>query len=309
MLIGVMANLNQTVDYDTAALIAEDMGAKVSKEVIVTKEDLLFNDTPDNPEDLVPRDPVVVVMGHVDHGKTSLLDAIRKTNVASGEAGGITQHIGAYRIKINNRQITFLDTPGHEAFTAMRARGAQVTDIAILVVAADDGIMPQTIEAINHAKAAGLTIIVAINKIDKDNADVERVKRELSENDVLIEEWGGDTICVEVSAKQNKNISELLEMVILSADMLELKANPNRKAKGTVIESRLDKGRGTVATVLVQNGTLHQGDVVVAGTSVGRVRVMTDDKGGKIKQAGPVRSRRDSRTFRGARGRRAFLRG
>jgi len=282
-----MANLNQTVDYDTAALIAEDMGAKVSKEVIVTKEDLLFNDTPDNPEDLVPRDPVVVVMGHVDHGKTSLLDAIRKTNVASGEAGGITQHIGAYRIKINNRQITFLDTPGHEAFTAMRARGAQVTDIAILVVAADDGIMPQTIEAINHAKAAGLTIIVAINKIDKDNADVERVKRELSENDVLIEEWGGDTICVEVSAKQNKNISELLEMVILSADMLELKANPNRKAKGTVIESRLDKGRGPVATVLVQNGTLHQGDVVVAGTSVGRVRVMTDDKGGKIKQAGP----------------------
>ena len=287
MLIGVMANLNQTVDYDTAALIAEDMGAKVSKEVIVTKEDLLFNDTPDNPEDLVPRDPVVVVMGHVDHGKTSLLDAIRKTNVASGEAGGITQHIGAYRIKINDRQITFLDTPGHEAFTAMRARGAQVTDIAILVVAADDGIMPQTIEAINHAKAAGLTIIVAINKIDKENADVERVKRELSENDVLIEEWGGDTICVEVSAKQNKNISELLEMVILSADMLELKANPNRKAKGTVIESRLDKGRGPVATVLVQNGTLHQGDVVVAGTSVGRVRVMTDDKGGKIKQAGP----------------------
>ncbi len=287
MLIGVMANLNQTVDYDTAALIAEDMGAKVTKEVIVTKEDLLFNDTPDNPEDLVPRDPVVVVMGHVDHGKTSLLDAIRKTNVASGEAGGITQHIGAYRIKINDRKITFLDTPGHEAFTAMRARGAQVTDIAILVVAADDGIMPQTIEAINHARAAGLTIIVAINKIDKDNADVERVKRELSENDVLIEEWGGDTICVEVSAKQNKNISELLEMVILSADMLELKANPGRKAKGTVIESRLDKGRGPVATVLVQNGTLRQGDVVVAGTAVGRVRVMTDDKGTRIKEAGP----------------------
>ena len=287
MLKGVMANLNQTVDYDTAALIAEDMGAKVTKEVIVTKEDLLFNDTPDNPEDLVPRDPVVVVMGHVDHGKTSLLDAIRKTNVASGEAGGITQHIGAYRIKINDRKITFLDTPGHEAFTAMRARGAQVTDIAILVVAADDGIMPQTIEAINHARAAGLTIIVAINKIDKDNADVERVKRELSENNVLIEEWGGDTICVEVSAKQNKNISELLEMVILSADMLELKANPERKAKGTVIESRLDKGRGPVATVLVQNGTLRQGDVVVAGTAVGRVRVMTDDKGTRIKEAGP----------------------
>ncbi len=287
MLIGVMANLNQTVDYDTAALIAEDMGATVTKEIIVTKEDILFNDTEDAPEQLLPRDPVVVVMGHVDHGKTSLLDAIRKTNVALGEAGGITQHIGAYRIKINDRQITFLDTPGHEAFTAMRARGAQVTDIAILVVAADDGIMPQTIEAISHAKAAGLTIIVAINKIDKENADVERVKRELSENDVLIEEWGGDTICVEVSAKQNKNISELLEMVILSADMLELKANPNRRAKGTVIESRLDKGRGPVATVLVQNGTLKQGDVVVAGTSVGKIRVMTDDKGARIKEAGP----------------------
>ncbi len=287
MLIGVMANLNQTVDFDTAVLVAEDMGAKVTREVIVTKEDMLFNDTEDAAEDLVPRDPVVVVMGHVDHGKTSLLDAIRNTNVASGEAGGITQHIGAYRIKINDRRITFLDTPGHEAFTAMRARGAQVTDIAILVVAADDGIMPQTIEAINHARAAGLTIIVAINKIDKENADVERVKRELSENDVLIEEWGGDTICVEVSAKNNLHIEELLEMVILSADMLELKANPNRRAKGTVIESRLDKGRGPVATVLVQNGTLRQGDVVVAGTAVGRVRVMTDDKGAKIKEAGP----------------------
>lgn len=287
MLIGVMANLNQTVDFDTAALIAEDMGAKVTKEIIVTKEDKLFNDTEDAPEALEPRDPVVVVMGHVDHGKTSLLDAIRNTNVASGEAGGITQHIGAYRIKINDRNITFLDTPGHEAFTAMRARGAQVTDIAILVVAADDGIMPQTVEAINHAKAAGLTIIVAINKIDKENADVNRVKRELSENDLLIEEWGGQTICVEVSAKNNVNIEELLEMVILSADMLELKANPNRRAKGTVIESRLDKGRGPVATVLVQNGTLKQGDVVVAGTSVGKIRIMTDDKGNRIKEAGP----------------------
>lgn len=287
MLIGVMANLNQTVDFDTAALIAEDMGAKVTKEIIVTKEDKLFNDTEDAPESLEPRDPVVVVMGHVDHGKTSLLDAIRNTNVASGEAGGITQHIGAYRIKINDRNITFLDTPGHEAFTAMRARGAQVTDIAILVVAADDGIMPQTVEAINHAKAAGLTIIVAINKIDKENADVNRVKRELSENDLLIEEWGGQTICVEVSAKNNVNIEELLEMVILSADMLELKANPNRRAKGTVIESRLDKGRGPVATVLVQNGTLKQGDVVVAGTSVGKIRIMTDDKGNRIKEAGP----------------------
>ncbi len=287
MLIGVMANLNQTVDFDTAALIAEDMGAKVTKEIIVTKEDKLFNDTEDAPEALEPRDPVVVVMGHVDHGKTSLLDAIRNTNVASGEAGGITQHIGAYRIKINDRNITFLDTPGHEAFTAMRARGAQVTDIAILVVAADDGIMHQTVEAINHAKAAGLTIIVAINKIDKENADVNRVKRELSENDLLIEEWGGQTICVEVSAKNNVNIEELLEMVILSADMLELKANPNRRAKGTVIESRLDKGRGPVATVLVQNGTLKQGDVVVAGTSVGKIRIMTDDKGNRIKEAGP----------------------
>ena len=287
MLIGVMANVNQTVDFDTASLIAEDMGAKVTKEIIVTKEDVLFNDTEDAPEDLLPRDPVVVVMGHVDHGKTSLLDAIRETNVASGEAGGITQHIGAYRVTINGRQITFLDTPGHEAFTAMRARGAQVTDIAILVVAADDGIMPQTVEAINHAKAAGLTTIVAINKIDRENADVDRVKRELSENDILIEEWGGDTVCVEVSAKQRINIEGLLEMVILSADMLELKANPNRMAKGTVIESRLDKGRGPVASVLVQRGTLKQGDVVVAGTSVGKVRVMTDDKGNKIKEAGP----------------------
>ncbi len=287
MLIGVMANVNQAVDFDTASLIAEDMGAKVTKEIIVTKEDVLFNDTEDAPEDLLPRDPVVVVMGHVDHGKTSLLDAIRETNVVSGEAGGITQHIGAYRVKINDRQITFLDTPGHEAFTAMRARGAQVTDIAILVVAADDGIMPQTVEAINHAKAAGLTTIVAINKIDKESADIARVKRELSENDILIEEWGGDTVCVEVSAKQRINIEGLLEMVILSADMLELKANPNRMAKGTVIESRLDKGRGPVATVLVQRGTLKQGDVVVAGTSVGRVRVMSDDKGNKIKEAGP----------------------
>ncbi len=287
MLIGVMANLNQSVDFDTASLIAEDMGAKVSKEIIVTKEDVLFNDVEDEADSLLPRDPVVVVMGHVDHGKTSLLDAIRETNVASGEAGGITQHIGAYRVSINGRKITFLDTPGHEAFTAMRARGAQVTDIAILVVAADDGIMPQTVEAINHAKAAGLTTIVAINKIDRENADVERVKRELSENDILIEEWGGDTVCCEVSAKKRINIEGLLEMVILSADMLELKANPNRMAKGTVIESRLDKGRGPVASVLVQKGTLNQGDIVVAGTSVGKVRVMTDDKGNKIKEAGP----------------------
>ncbi|MDP4133650.1 MAG: translation initiation factor IF-2 [Bacillota bacterium] len=287
MMAGVMANITQTIDFDTASLIAEDMGAVVTREIIITAEDRLFNDVEDTTEQLLTRDPVVVVMGHVDHGKTSLLDTVRRTNVAAGEAGGITQHIGAYRVEINGRKITFLDTPGHEAFTAMRARGAQVTDIAILVVAADDGIMPQTIEAINHAREAGVSLIVAINKIDKENADVERVKRELSEQNVLIEEWGGDTVCVEVSAKKNINIDTLLEMVILTADMLELKANPNRNAKGTVIESKIDKGRGPIATVLVQNGTLKQGDIVVAGTSVGKIRIMTDDKGNKIKSAGP----------------------
>jgi len=285
--LGIMAPISQVIDYDTAALIAEEFGAKVKKEVIVTTEERLIDDSEDKAEDLQPRSPVVVVMGHVDHGKTSLLDAIRNAHVAAGEAGGITQHIGAYRVRINDQDITFLDTPGHEAFTAMRARGAQVTDIAILVVAADDGIMPQTIEAINHAKAAGVSIIVAINKIDRENADVERVKQELTEYELVPEEWGGDTICVPCSAVKKQGIDELLEMVLLTAEMRELKANPNRKASGTVIESRLDKGRGPVATVLVQNGTLSSGDVIIAGTAVGRVRVMTDDKGRRIQKAGP----------------------
>ena len=287
MLLGVMASISQSVDYETASLIAEDFGAIVEKEIILTREDILFNDFEDAEEQLEPRSPVVVVMGHVDHGKTSLLDAIRSTNVIDTEAGGITQHIGAYRVRINDRKITFLDTPGHEAFTAMRARGAQVTDIAILVVAADDGIMPQTVEAINHAKAANLGIIVAINKIDKDGANPDRIKQELTEHGLVPEDWGGDTICVEISAKQRLNIEELLEMVILVADMKELKANPNRRAKGTVIESKLDKGRGPVASVLVQNGTLKAGDTVVVGTSFGHIRAMFDDKGKAVKKAGP----------------------
>ena len=258
-------------------------------EVVVTKEELLFADTDveDKEEDLVPRPPVVVVMGHVDHGKTSLLDAIRDTNVISTEAGGITQHIGAYSVKLNDRIITFLDTPGHEAFTTMRARGAMVTDVAILVVAADDGIMPQTVEAINHAKAAGVQIVVAINKIDKDGANPAMVKQALTEYGLVPEEWGGDTVVVEVSAKKRINIDGLLEMVLLVADMQELKANPNRSAKGTVIEARVDKGRGPVATVLVQNGTLHVGDIVIAGTAVGHVRAMVNDKGRRVKAAGP----------------------
>ena len=285
--IGIMAAVSQTIDYDTAALIGADLGFEITKEIIVTDEDRLFNDVEDAPEDLEPRSPVVVVMGHVDHGKTSLLDAIRNTNVIAREAGGITQHIGAYRVRVRDKKITFLDTPGHEAFTTMRMRGAQVTDIAILVVAADDGIMPQTIEAINHAKAAGVTIIVAINKIDKDGANPDRIKQELMEYELVPEEWGGDTICVNISAKFNQNIDELLEMVTLVADMKELKANPNRKAKGTVIEAQLDKGRGPVATVLVQNGTLKQGDIVVAGTATGRVRAMVDDRGNQVKKAGP----------------------
>ncbi len=285
--IGIMATISQNIDFDTAALIGEDLGFKIEKEIIVTDEDRLFNDVEDAPEDLEPRSPVVVVMGHVDHGKTSLLDAIRNTNVIAKEAGGITQHIGAYRVRVGDKKITFLDTPGHEAFTAMRMRGAQVTDIAILVVAADDGIMPQTVEAINHAKAAGVTIIVAINKIDKEGANPDRIKQELTEYDLVPEEWGGSTICVPISAKFNQNIEELLEMVTLVADMKELKANPNRRAKGTVIEARLDKGRGPVATVLVQNGTLKAGDVIVAGTSVGRIRAMLDDRGNKTKKAGP----------------------
>ncbi len=287
MLLGIMANINQVIDYDTAALIADEMGVKIEKEVIVTEEEKLINDVEDDPKDLVPRSPVVVVMGHVDHGKTSLLDAIRSTNVIATEAGGITQHIGAYRVNIRDKKITFLDTPGHEAFTSMRARGASVTDIAILVVSADDGIMPQTVEAINHAKAANVSIIVAINKIDKEGANPQRVKEQLAEYELVPEEWGGDTICVELSAKKRINIDGLLEMITLVAEMKELKANPNRLAKGTVIEARLDKGKGPVATLLVQNGTLHTGDVVIAGTSVGRVRAMTNDRGKAIKKAGP----------------------
>ena len=287
MLLGIMASVNETIDFDTASLIVEEMGGTFEKEVILTAEDVLFNDEPDTGEQLKPRSPVVVVMGHVDHGKTSLLDTIRNTNVTDGEFGGITQHIGAHRVRVGDRKITFLDTPGHEAFTAMRARGAMVTDIAILVVAADDGIMPQTIEAINHAKAAEVSIIVAINKIDKEGANPDKVKQELTEHGLVPEEWGGDTICVEVSAKKGTNIDELLEMVLLVADMRELKANPDRAARGTVIESKLDKGRGPVATVLVQNGTLRVGDIVVAGTAVGHVRAMNDDKGRSVKKAGP----------------------
>ncbi len=287
MALGIMAAISQTIEFDVASLIAEDMGAEIEHEIILTDEEILFGDDEDKPEDLEPRSPVVVVMGHVDHGKTSLLDAIRSTNVTSTEAGGITQHIGAHRVRIHDKKITFLDTPGHEAFTAMRARGAQATDIAILVVAADDGVMPQTIEAINHAKAAEVSIIVAINKIDKEGANPDRIKQDLMEHGLVPEEWGGDTICVEVSAKQKLNIEGLLEMVLLVAEMRELKANPNRMARGIVIESRLDKGRGPVATVLVQNGTLKVGDIVIAGTAIGHVRAMLDDKGKKIKKAGP----------------------
>ncbi len=287
MMLGIMASVNESLDFDTASLIVEDFGGKVEREIILTEEDKLFNDVEDAPESLEPRSPVVVVMGHVDHGKTSLLDTIRNTSVTEGEFGGITQHIGAYRVRVNDKKITFLDTPGHEAFTAMRARGALVTDIAILVVAADDGIMPQTIEAINHAKAAEVSIIVAINKIDKEGANPDKVKQELTEHGLVPEEWGGDTICVEVSAKMKTNIDQLLEMVLLVAEMKELKANPNRLAKGTVIEAQLDKGRGPVATLLVQNGTMKVGDILVAGTAVGRVRAMVDDKGKQIKKAGP----------------------
>ncbi|MBE6683410.1 MAG: translation initiation factor IF-2 [Ruminococcaceae bacterium] len=284
---GMMVSVNESIDYDTAYLIADEFGIKVEKEIVVTLEDRLFDESEDKEENLESRAPVVVVMGHVDHGKTSLLDAIRDTHVTAGEAGGITQHIGAYRVKLGDREITFLDTPGHAAFTAMRARGANLTDVAVLVVAADDGIMPQTVEAINHAKAAGVTIIVAINKIDRPGADPDRVKTELTKYDLVPEEWGGDTIVVPVSALHRQGITELLEMITLSADMLELKANPNRQAKGAVIEARLDKGKGAVATLLVQNGTLKNGDIIIAGTAVGRVRVMTDDKGRKLNSAGP----------------------
>lgn len=285
--LGVMASISEVIDYDTAAIVAEEMGCKVEKEVHVTIEEQLFDEHEDKAEELQPRDPVVVVMGHVDHGKTSLLDAIRKTKVTADEAGGITQHIGAYRVTINDKPITFLDTPGHAAFTSMRARGAQVTDIAILVVAADDGIMPQTIEAINHAKAAGVEIIVAINKIDKPSANIEKVKQELIEYELVPEDWGGSTIFVPVSAHTKEGIKELLEMILLTAEVKELKANPNRNARGLVIEAELDKGKGPVATVLVQKGTLHVGDPIAAGACYGRVRAMMDDKGRRVKEAGP----------------------
>ena len=284
---GVMASLSQMIDFDTAAIIAEEMGCKVEKEVVVTIEERLIDDHQDKDEDLVPRAPVVVVMGHVDHGKTSLLDYIRNAHVASGEAGGITQHIGAYQVEIHGKPITFLDTPGHEAFTSMRARGAMVTDIAILVVAAEDGIMPQTVESINHAKAAGIPIIVAINKMDKPEANPERIKQQLTEYGLVCEEWGGDTIICPISAKTGMGIDNLLEMVALTAEVAELKANPNRAASGAVVEARLDKGRGPIATLLVQNGTLHQGDIIIAGTAVGRVRAMMSDKGQKLTTAGP----------------------
>ena len=287
MLLGIMATITQTIDYDTAEIVATELGAKVEREVVVTIEERIMDDTEDTTENLRPRSPVVCVMGHVDHGKTSLLDAIRNKNVTSTEAGGITQHIGAYRVKLEDREITFLDTPGHAAFTSMRARGAMATDIAVLVVAADDGIMPQTIEAINHARAAKVQVIVAINKMDKPTANPDRVKQQLTEHNIIPEEWGGDVICVPVSAKSHQGIDDLLENIILVADVMELKANPDRRAGGIVIEARLDKGRGPVATLLVQKGTLNHGDIIVAGTSVGRVRGMVDENGGKITSAGP----------------------
>ena len=285
--LGVFASVSDVVDYDTAALVAMELGCKVKKEVVVTVEERLIDDHEDSADELVGRAPVVVVMGHVDHGKTSLLDYIRHANVASGEAGGITQHIGAYTVEINGSPITFLDTPGHEAFTSMRARGAMVTDIAILVVAADDGIMPQTIESINHAKAAGIPLVVAINKMDTVGANPERIKQQLTEYDIVPEEWGGDTIVCPISAKTGMGIDNLLENLVVLAEVLELKANPNRAAKGAVIEARLDKGRGPIMTVLVQNGTLKLGDIIIAGTAVGRVRTMINDKGQRIAEAGP----------------------
>ena len=285
--LGVFASVSDVIDYDTAALVAMELGCKVEKEVIVTVEERLIDDHEDKPEDLVPRAPVVVVMGHVDHGKTSLLDYIRHANVVSGEAGGITQHIGAYTVEINGSPITFLDTPGHEAFTSMRARGAMVTDIAILVVAADDGIMPQTIESINHAKAANIPVVVAINKMDTVGANPDRIKQQLTEYDLVPEEWGGDTIVCPISAKTGMGIDNLLENLVVLAEVQELKANPNRAAKGTVIEARLDKGRGPIMTVLVQNGTLKAGDIIIAGTAVGRVRTMINDKGQRVTEAGP----------------------
>ena len=287
MKLGMMATVNQVIDYDTAEIVVTEMGAKIQKAVVVTIEDKIMDITEDTAENLKPRSPIVVVMGHVDHGKTSLLDAIRNTAVTDTEAGGITQHIGAYRVNCNGQDITFLDTPGHAAFTAMRQRGAMATDIAVLVVAADDGIMPQTVEAINHAKAAGVQIIVAINKMDKPDANPDRVLQQLTEYSLVPEQWGGDVICVPVSARTHEGIDKLLESILLVAEMLELKANPDRKAKGVVVEARLDKGRGPVATLLVQNGTLNAGDIIVAGTAVGRVRLMTDENGRQVKKAGP----------------------
>jgi translation initiation factor IF-2 len=284
---GVMAGINQAIDFDTAEYVAVEMGCKVEKEITVTIEERIIDDHVDSAEELETRAPVVVVMGHVDHGKTSTLDAIRKTSVTAGEAGGITQHIGAYTVEVNGQMITFLDTPGHAAFTSMRARGAKSTDIAILVVAADDGIMPQTVESINHAKAADVPIIVAINKMDKPTANPDKIKEQLTKYDLIPEEWGGDTVIVPISAKTGMGLEDLLEMVLLTAEVQELKANPNRRAKGTVIEARLDKTRGPIATLLVQNGTLNQGDIIIAGTAVGRVRVMTNDKGRTVKTAGP----------------------
>ena len=284
---GVMASLSDIIDYDTAALVAMELGCKVEHEVVVTVEEKLIDDREDKPEELEPRAPVVVVMGHVDHGKTSLLDYIRKANVAAGEAGGITQHIGAYTVNVKGSPVTFLDTPGHEAFTSMRARGASVTDIAILVVAANDGIMPQTVESINHAKAANIPIVVAINKMDMPGANPERVKQQLTEYDLVSEEWGGDTIVCPISAKTGEGIDNLLENLVVLAEILELKANPNRAARGTVIEARLDRGRGPIMTVLVQNGTLHHGDIIIAGTAVGHVRTMMNDKGQRVTEAGP----------------------
>ena len=284
---GVMASLSQLIDFDTAAIIAEEMGCKVEKEVVVTIEEKLIDDHKDNEKDLVPRAPVVVVMGHVDHGKTSLLDYIRNAHVASGEAGGITQHIGAYQVQINGKPITFLDTPGHEAFTAMRARGTQATDIAVLVVAADDGVMPQTVESINHARAAGVPIIVAINKMDKEGANPDRVKQDLTAYNLVPEEWGGDTIMAPVSALTGEGVDDLLEMILLQADVMQLRANPNRMARGVIIEAKLDKNRGPLATVLLKNGTLHVGDNIVAGMASGRVRAMLNDRGERVKEAGP----------------------
>jgi len=284
---GVMASLSQMIDFDTASFVAEELGCKVEKEVVVTIEEKLIDTTEDRPEDLVPRAPVVVVMGHVDHGKTSLLDTIRNTSVASGEAGGITQHIGAYSVELNGQKITFLDTPGHEAFTAMRARGAAVTDVAIIIVAADDSVMPQTVEAINHAQAAGVPMVFAINKIDKPNANPDHIKEQLSQMNYLVESWGGKYQDQEVSAKKGMNLDKLLEKVLLEAEMLDLKANPNKKAQGTVIESTLDKGRGYVSTILVQSGTLHVGDVILSGTYTGRVKAMFNENGKKVESAGP----------------------